>query len=295
MGWISRWRASKRNEEGRALLAQGHLNEAEAIFKAVVEEAPDFEPAWFNLGLVYKGRRRWPESLRCNAEAARLRQKNEPALWNLGIAATALGDWATARKAWHEFGIQVPAGEGPIAMKLGLVPIRVNPDGEHAEVIWSVRIDPARAVINNVPFPSSGHRFGDLVLHDGEPAGTRVLRGQEVPVFNELQILEPSSHHTFVVRLEVESPEDVKDLVRRCASYEVKVPCEDWTSNTRMLCKACSEGRPHEHPAREGSKGWTSSRTMGFSCADAVTVDAILVAWKNGAPGRDCSDIEKAL
>jgi hypothetical protein len=54
--------------------------------------------------------------------------------WNLGMAATALGDWKTAREVWSRYGISVPEGAGPIDMNLGLVPIRVSPAG-NAEVV----------------------------------------------------------------------------------------------------------------------------------------------------------------
>lgn len=294
VGILSRWRANKKNETGQAALAEGRLDEAEAILKTVVADIPDFEPAWFNLGLLYKRSRRWQDSLRCNAEAARLRQKNEPALWNLGIAATAVGDWATARRAWRDFGLNVPDGEGPIEMKLGYVPIRVDPDGEHPEVLWCQRIDPARAIVGNVPLPTSGRRLGDLLLHDGEPKGTRVLPGKgEVPVFNELQLLTASPNHTLVVRLEAPTFEDMRDLVKRCAEHHLD--CEDWTANFRMLCKACSEGRPHEHHAPAADKAWAPARMLGFSSTNASVIDAILVAWKNAGAGRDYSDIEQAL
>jgi hypothetical protein len=177
-------------------------------------------------------------------------------------------------------------------MELGPVPIRVNPDGENAEVLWCRRIDPARAIVANVPLPESGRRLGDLLLHDGEPRGTRVFRGQDVPVFDELSLLRPSSNHTFVVEVEAAGPEDVEDLVRRCEEHDLDA--EDWTGSVRMLCKECSEGRPHDHPAA-GAKGWSSSRRFGFGARELATVDAVLVAWRNAASGRSSSEIEQAL
>jgi hypothetical protein len=101
------------------------------------------------LGLVRKRQRRWTESLACNLRAAALDPTDEAAWWNAGIAATALGAWASARQAWAAFGIELPPGDGEITMRLGLTPIRLNPQSND-EVVWCTRVDPARAIIHNV-------------------------------------------------------------------------------------------------------------------------------------------------
>lgn len=52
----------------------------------------------------------------------------------------------------------------------------------NAEVVWCRRLDPARALIRNVPMAESGRGYGDLVLHGGEPKGTRSIEGREVSI-----------------------------------------------------------------------------------------------------------------
>src|SRR5579862_2247995 len=96
---------------------------------------------WFNRGLIAKFEGRWADSLEFNLRATELDPGNEGAWWNLGIAATALADWSTARKAWAGFGIDVPAGKGPLTMNLGSVPIRICPETK-GEVVWARRLDP---------------------------------------------------------------------------------------------------------------------------------------------------------
>ncbi len=129
--------------------------------------------------------------------AAELDPKNEPAWWNLGIAATALGDWAAAQRAWAGYGIVIPRGEGPLEMGLGAVPIRIDPNGK-PEVVWCARLDPARARIASVPFPESGRGCGDVLLTDGAPRGYREYRGRQVPVLNELEdTIDFQSEHFF--------------------------------------------------------------------------------------------------
>jgi hypothetical protein len=135
--------ADKLNERGRALADAGDWDAALSCYRRAVERVPSFEPAWFNMALVHKRRRHWTDALDCNQRAASLGgEQGDPAWWNLGIAATALRRWDVARTAWQRF-----------------------------EVVWGQRIDPARIVVKNVPLPQSGHRWGDIVLHDGAPNG----------------------------------------------------------------------------------------------------------------------------
>src|SRR5919204_1203646 len=158
--------ATRANEEGRGYAERGLDEQAEESYLKAIELDPEYEHPWFNLGLIYKRRRDWANCARCNSRAGELNPKPEnPAWWNLGIAATALRDWDLARQAWISYGVRLPAGDGPIEADFGWAPVRIDPEGE-PEVVWGRRIDPARVVIENIPFPESGHRHGDVVLDD---------------------------------------------------------------------------------------------------------------------------------
>ena len=82
----------------------------------------------FDLALVHKFRRDWPAAVTTGLQAAELAPAGpeQPAWWNLGIAATAVHDWATARRAWTAYGVDIPTGHGPIAADLGLTPVRID-------------------------------------------------------------------------------------------------------------------------------------------------------------------------
>jgi len=218
---------------------------------------------------------------------------SEGASWNLGIAATALGDWRAAREAWRRFGLTVPDGEGPPELELGPVPIRVDPSGE-AEVVWCDRLDPARALIRSVPLPACGRRYGDLLLHDGAPRGWRELRGKEVPVFDELAVLRASDFGTFVVETEQPTPEDSLALAEAFGAREL--PAEDWTLQVRTLCRACSEGRPHaageQHAVEEA---WQPRHRVGVAARAAADVHAALAGWVAGGAGRGHGEIVLVL
>jgi tetratricopeptide (TPR) repeat protein len=235
---------------------------------------------WYNLGLLRKRQRNWEESLRCNQRAVALDPTDQAAWWNLGIAATALENWAEARRAWKGFGAKIPDGEGPIEMDIGPTPIRINPDDE-PEVVWCRRIDPARAIIESIPMAASDHRFGDLLLHDGEPTGYRKVGRQEVPVFNELQLLAGSEFGTFEALVDGVTAGDVEALTER--ANELGLAAEDWSANLRMLCRACSEGRPygadHTHDQNE-----TENRRIAIAAKSEKQARQMLDDWRAKFP-----------
>ncbi len=265
--------AIQANDRGRELLESDPTG-AELHLRRAMELASDWGAPHYNLGLLCKWQGRWEESFRYNERAFQLEPEDEAAHWNLGIAATALGRWDTAARCWQGVGLPIPEGPGPFDYRLGLVPVRVNPQ-EAPEVVWCRRLDPARAEIVNVPLPGSCRRCRDLVLTDGAPAGTRLLRGREVPVFNELALLEPSQLATFRLRLLCPDPEQLSGLLAQLG--ELGLEAEDWTGGVRMLCRACSEGRPHEQHDRE--LPYQAEREVGVAAPCETRLESLLAGW----------------
>lgn len=274
-------RAFRFNELGMALADRGDDVGALDAYLAAIRILPHWDAPWYNKGLVHKYRAEWRESLEANLQASRLNATSEAAIWNTGIAATALGEWAQARQAWQRFGISLPDGDGPIEWPGQLTPIRVSVN-DVPEVVWADRIDPARAIIRSIPLPACGRRWGDLVLHDGAPNGYRRLGEREVPVFDELAVLAPSRHSTFEVLVSGVSEAQVDALVGVAGDSDL--PAENWTTHTRVLCKACSEGRPfgeggHDHgPAVNAQRG---EFRVAFSTEDPFTLERFLSGWHN--------------
>jgi len=268
-------KAQRLNDKGQELSAKGWFTEAEAAYRAAAEAKPKWAVPWYNLGLMQKYRGNWEASLDCNLRSAELDPSDEASWWNAGIAATALGRWDVARRAWQSFGISIPPGDGPIEMELGHIPIRLSV----GEVVWSRRIDPARAVLISVPLPSSGHHWGDLMLHDGAANGYRMLGGHQVPVFDALACLRPSAFVTFVAALEAEG-NDLGLLSSVAESFGGAA--EDWSTNTRILCKECSEGTPgHLHDADHVAPAHPH---CGIAACDEPHAQEILSAWLAQVP-----------
>lgn len=286
--------AAELNEAGREHLQRADLQAAEKAFTAALERRPDYPSAWFNLGLVHKVRRDWPTCARCFRRYVELTGAGEddPGWWNLGIAATALRAWETARRAWRAYGIEIQEGEGPIEENFGLTPVRLDPLG-NPEVVWCLRIDPARAIVRSVPLPGSGHRWGDVVLHDGEPKGERDWQGRTYPVFDEIERWEASDLPTLRAEVFCATPADAQALTDLFGS--VGLAAEDWTESVRMLCRACSEGRPHKtHDGRPAS-GWDPERQFGLAVPPG-DAQGMLLLWADDHPNaRRVLSVEEAF
>jgi hypothetical protein len=293
MSFLGKLKAEWLNQRAQRAERDGHESDAIALYERAASSASDWSVPHYNLGLLHKRHHRWPESLRYNAEAVRLDPSDEASNWNLGIAATALGDWTSARRAWRGVGLAVPDGEGAFELELGPVPIRVNPQ-ENPEVVWCRRLDPARAEIGNVPLPESKRRWKDVVLNDGEPKGSRLLNGREVPVFDEIMLLAASRFATFRAEVDVPGPDDLADLAGSCE--RAGLAAEDWTATVVSLCKACSEGLPHDHHrAGEQSNEWNARRVVGLAAEDEAVLQRALDAWVGEQPGRVLHALERKL
>lgn len=299
MGRWGRDAVGRRRQEYLALDARGDAAGAERLARLLVEQHPDDGATWFNLGLYAKTRRDWPESMRCNARALALatRTRDEPAAWNLGIAATALGDWDEARRAWRAYGVDVPDGTGPVELPLGHVPVRLNPDddgsgGPAAEVVWARRLSPAHVEVVSVPTPASGHRFGDVLLVDGVPNGERFDGRRWVSVFDEISVLSRSTVPTWTADVVAPSRACTAELQEAAATAGVEA--QDWTASVRRICVACSTGRPvpgHDHDEPDS---WSPSRTLGLS-GSATAVRGLLDGWALARPGRTVTSVTEIV
>lgn len=305
------WRQT--TDRAFSLIDSGRFEDAGELLVRAADLEPWLSDSWYNLALLHKFRHDWDQARAAGLQAVALldRDQDAPDWWNVGIAATALQDWPLARRAWHEYGLPVPEGGGPILADYGSAPVRLSPQGE-SEVVWGRRLDPARVEILSIPLPSSGRRWGEVVLHDGVPNGERVTRGDVYPVFDEIELWAPSPVPTFVVVLRAATQADRDALEQLVAS--AGYAAEDWSASVRLLCRACSEGRMrtvdgldevpvasphpvHEHAtlghAPGGDESWMVERECGLAAPHGLARD-LLDAWAADAPDRrDYRDLEE--
>ncbi len=250
-----------------------------AMYRDALVLDPNRPQTHYNIGLIHKYRNQWQDSLLHNRRATELAADDQASQWNLAIAATALRDWRTAREVWHRLGMPIEPGDAPIEVDFGMTPVRLNPD-DAGEVVWARRIDPVRARIKSIPFPGSGYRHGDVVLHDGAPVGYRRSGGHEYPVFNVLELFEPSMHSTFEAEIHADDAGDVQAL---CTALDAaNLANEDWTTSVRFICRQCCEGRPHEQHDTERKKEWTDKHVLGIAADGPAGAEAALRGWDQG-------------
>jgi len=246
---------------------------------------------FYNLGLHFKNTGRWEKSLFYNQRALKLAPTDQAACWNLGIAATALKNWTEAHRAWKAYGVELEAESGEVRMPRVAACVRLNPKGD-GEVVWGLRIDPARIVILSVPLPESGHRFHDIVLNDGASEGTRIdQNGREVPVFNELSLWEVSEYSTYSVRMHVPDAKSQEYLVALCDAHEMGV--EDW-STLRFICAKCSRGNPGPHHC-EAKPLSDDTRRFGFGAKRKEELTAVLQGWTEASGSADFQEPQLLL
>lgn len=232
----------------------------------------------YNLGLKAKYEGDWRESFRQHLRADNLRPGDEATIWNLGIAATALSDWDEARKAWRAYGIEVNDGPGEVLWCEMKACVRANPNGA-ADVVWGMRIDPARIRVENVPLPTSERRYGDILINDGAEEGTRISNGREYSVFDEIGVWQMSPYSTFEVDLPMPNESAMEALQNKCRENGLWV--EDW-GTVRILCEACSRGTPGEHVCTNEPCG--KSR-YGFAAKSEIELRKLLQDWMDVEDG----------
>jgi tetratricopeptide (TPR) repeat protein len=265
-------------EEANALSIAGDVDGALRKYFAALEIDLTDSRVHYSIGLIYKYRGAWKESFKYNKRAAELSSGDEAAHWNLAIAATALRDWKTARSVWNGLGMPIQPGDSPIEENFGGAPVRLNPDAE-PEVVWARRLCPVRTRIESIPFSNSGIAFGDVVLNDVAPVGHRIdQNGKERPVFNMLELFEPGPYSTYVIEAIADDQAALTRLEMLCDAR--KLPVEDWAMSVSTLCKACSEGRPHEQHDHSGPPAaWDRERLIAIAASDGNEVEAVLKEW----------------
>ncbi|SCL21429.1 hypothetical protein GA0070624_2315 [Micromonospora rhizosphaerae] len=251
------------------------------LLERLARRYPDHSRAgvwWYDAALAHKFLRNWAKADELGREAAARAEPGtqDPAFWNLGIAATIMEDWATARNAWRGYGLTVPDGDGEIMGDYGVTPVRLNP-GSGGEVVWALRLCPARARVLNVPTPESGRRFGEIVVHDGAPNGEREVAGRTYSVFDELLLFRASELPTSSLTV-VGDAEDVRALA---ALFDAHGYAAEPSSGVRMICSCCSEGRVSQNAQHE------VGGEQGVNLAAPVDeIPGLMERWRSAAPAR---------
>ncbi len=219
-------------ELGHVLVGWGLVDAADPLLREAARARPGDVAVQYDLGVLLKLRNDWPACRAAFASVVAAHPDEKAGWWQLGIAATAQSDWAEARRCWAKVGFSLPAGDGDFAAPYDPrggqgepTPVRLKTaPGAPAvhEVVWGVRLCPARVRITGLPRWPDGAEHGDVVLVDGAPVGDVRTPTGEVPVLPALAVLERLGGQTFSARVSHPDPV-VEALVAR------GWPAANWT------------------------------------------------------------------
>lgn len=252
---------------------------------ALIPDGPRSAIWWYDAALAYKFLRDWPKAYELGIEAAARSKRGtrDPAFWNLGIAATVLRDWTTARDAWTGYGLNLTPGTGPIEERYGRNLVRITA-GDGYEVVWAQRLCPTRARVLSVPFHPS-RRHGEVVVHDGEPTGERIVDGRTYTVFDELLLFEASDVPTVTVTIEAGTSADV-DALHALVGDEHDLGIE-MLSSAQLLCSCCSVATIEQ--VRDDVQGGQHNVLIA---APVAQVTELMEQWRTDNPaGRSWRDL----
>lgn len=247
--------------------ARDHYN-AVKLYKRIVKEARHWAAPLTRLGEIYKYRQEWKPALYYNKKAASLDAGNQSVWWNVGIAATALKKGRLARNVWSKFGLSTDEPS------LGPVSVRLFNQGQF-EILWASRLGPARGLIRNVPHPSSGRRYGDIVLFDHVVQGHHTSNSYRLPVHEELGLLKRSHYQTFSCVLQSPDNKDVKTLQQLCRTENLGF--EVWSNASRVFTSQYFGDTPEYYFHKFEAQ---SELLVALAAPRQETAIDVLDAWK---------------
>lgn len=254
---------------GNALRLLGPRRRADAL--AAIERAIAIDPErgeyHFDLGLAHKHARDFAASLEATRRARALLGDTRAVLWNLAIAATAVGRGGEAAEAWRALGVDAGANDGELPFVEGLPPVQVRlptlgaghtlapvmPDEAATfELVWAQPLSPCHGVIRSPTFREAVADFGDVVLWDGAPVGVFEREGRPVPRFALLGVLKKGDERRFRFLARQQKEGDVQRLAD---ALPEDVVLYQHGERVETVCPRCAAGETlirHEHlPAEE--------------------------------------------
>lgn len=186
----ARWAIHRANS--LRLLGPTRDAEAQEALHEALALRPEDGDFWFDAVLLHKWRGRWDDAFEAAQKAEAHLGPERRVLWNLAIAATALGRGEDAARAWAQLGLPArvnAAGmalvEGPGGAPLPPVEVRVPsrgagfgpanpalPEGALSfEIVSVAPLSPCHGVVQSPTFRETPVDWGDVVLWDGAPVG----------------------------------------------------------------------------------------------------------------------------
>lgn len=294
------------NELGRAYRLAGPEYDDAAIEAFSQALATENRTSWrFNLGLLYKNRRRWREGVELFRELFEEQSDEETVLWNLGICATAAGDAELACKAWQAGGMPATVGDDgrPSIDRLGQVKVRIpgHPEDDPSvlcfEHVWVQPLSPCHGRVLNPMLYFSEVEMNDLVLWDGQPIGYVRSGERRIPRFAMLERLAAGGWQSFRFRAEQAEGGQLAGLseaLPHASSLYV------FDEQVTFVCQTCMRtGGPHSEEHERRTEEVTSVSGKLLVCPDthlSTLRDSLEEAVRQaGVPELAVPDLYEAL
>ncbi len=249
------------------LLGPRRYTDAVAAIERAIALDPERGEHWFDLGLVHKHARAFEPALSATRRARELLGDMRPVLFNLAIAATALGRGEEAAEALRAVGIDARAREGELPFVEGLPPVQVRlptlgsgttlapivPDRAASfELVWAQPLGPFHGVIRSPTLREAIADFGDVVLWDAAPVVVAEQDGRPVPRFPLLAVLKRGGERRFRF-LALQQKEG--EVARLGEALPEGVVLYQHGERVETVCPRCAAGETllrHEHlPAED--------------------------------------------
>jgi hypothetical protein len=217
-------------------------------FEQALRLAPERGAWWFDRGLFHKTRGQWEQALDSALRARSRLGPTKPVLWNMVIAATALGQGDLAAGSLKQLGIDASVAKGghyPLVDALPPVQVRVpsrlgGDAGSSAapatfEQVVVAPLSPCHGVVQSATRGDAPVDNGDLVLWDVAP----VAAGAEGPVFPLLARLRQGREGRFPF---VGMQQDAGDLSAIGAALPDGARFHLHAETTQWICSRCASG-----------------------------------------------------
>ncbi len=202
----------------------GDVYHAVKLCKRLIKQVPSWVKPYSLLAEIYLRRREWKPALHYSLEVVKRQANDERAREITVMAAMAQRRWELARRMAGARHVQHSRGSFQL--------VCLNP-GVKPEVLLARSRSVGQSVVQGVPQPSSGYRFGDVVLTGWSPIAWQVVAHRRVEVYPVWKRLIPSRYTTYSVVLTTASSEAL-EAMRQLCRYE-GIGFDNWSRAIRQM------------------------------------------------------------
>lgn len=254
-------------EASAAIRLEGEESYARAVvaYNEAIAIAPTRGQTYFDLSLAHKRRGNWRASLDAAESARELLGNEKRVLWNIAIAATALGLGKTAQDAWRALGIAATVSEGGMPLVEGIPECELRLATRGAghektsipneaigfEIVRVAPLSPCHGVVISPTNRAALADYGDLVLWDGAPVSVRQTANGPVPVFPLLALLRRGNEKRFPFVALVQERASIDAFAAELAPAAEIVVFEERVEHACPRCAAGETLTKHDHAPAE--------------------------------------------